>query len=204
MFELLLTGLLSLPLYPLNPVDQDTLPSMNLHLSVGAASPTELLPVTPFLSVKGEWLMFHPVVMRPSVDYRFGDSRAGNMPDGFVHQVIFELETFAYRGTNSLTGYVGFGLLWAVNDFDLTSEAADSLLRTEDLAKVSLDNSFGYRLSMGVRWSRVYSVEVNVTELDSRMHFNSTTVGGLFRTYSEEVDMGDFRVHFGYLFSLEN
>jgi len=201
--ELLLTGILTLPLYPLNPVEQDTLPPANIHVSVGAASPNELLPFTPVLSTKTEWLLFHPIVFRPSVDYRFSDTRNGNMPDGFMHQVVFSMETFAYRGTHDLTGYVGFGLLWAINDYDLDSRAADSLLLNEDLAKVTLDNSFGYRLSMGIRWSRVYSIEVNVTELDSRMHFTSSTVGSVFRTYSEEVDLGDFRINFGYLFSLQ-
>ncbi len=202
MLELILTGLLSLPLYPLNPVEQDTLPPANLHLSVGAASPTELLPITPLMSVRGEWMLFHPFVLRPSVDYRFGHTRQGNKPDGFMHQVVFGLEGFLYRGTSRLTGYAGFGLIWAVNDFDLDASAADSLQRNDNLAAVTLDNSFGYRISLGVRWSEVYSIEVNVTELDSRMHFTSQQVGAVFQTYSEEVDLGDFRVNFGYLFNL--
>jgi len=202
MLEMLLTALLAAPLYPLNPVEQDTLPAMNLHVAAGMAAPNELTAVNPVLSMRGEWLMFHPIVMRPSLEYRFGNSSSNQWPEGYMHQVAFSLDMFAYRGTDRWTGYIGAGAVWAVNKFSLGDAAADSLLQTEELSDVSMDNSFGYRLTLGVRYRQVYSVEVNIVELESRMNFTSPNIGGVFRTYSEKVDLGDFRVSVGYLFNL--
>ena len=107
-----------------------------------------------------------------------------------------------YRGTDHMTGYIGIGVVYAVNHFNPWPGTADSLLACESVTSVDVDQQLGYRLTLGLRYHRSYSFEIGITELypDFVKH-SAGTDGHSVRSY-HTTRTGGFRVTFGYLLPL--
>ena len=202
MLAYLLAGWLCLPLAPLNPLEQDTLASMNLHVTAGVASPNGVVSAGPAASVKYEMLVVHPFVLRGGVDFRYGKTVSPLFPRGRLFSGTFSLEGFYYRGTDHLLGYIGLGAIYALHSFSSDPTTADSLRAFESVSSVGIRPRLGYRLTLGLRFKKSYSLEVAITELRPDFVKHGSYAGGVTSTHREETRTGGFRVTVGYLFQL--
>lgn len=200
---LLLATLMSLPIYPLNPVDEDTLAAFNLNLSAGVAGSNELFDIGPVFVWKNEWLIDHPIVIRTSAEYRFGDVAFTTIPRGTANQLTLAAETFYYRGTDRMTGYVGIGLVYSMNSYSPNRSATDSLKLIENIDDVNLEDQFGYRLNFGLRFHRVYSLELSITEVRSHLVYYTKNSASSFQTFNKQIRLGDARLTVGWLLPLK-
>jgi hypothetical protein len=204
MLALLMAAMMSLPLYPLNPVEEDTLASVNAHISLGFRAPSDVVSAGPELSAKYELLIMHPVVVRTSVDYKYGELSARQYPRGPMHAVSFALESFYYRGTDKLTGYIGAGALFTVHSFKPHAWIADSLRSQFAIREVRIDAAPGFRIALGLRYRSVYALELTITEMRSNLNYIRDTGIGMVAERKEEIRLSDIRVTFGYLFTLRD
>jgi hypothetical protein len=202
MNTLLLVSWLCLPIAPLNPIEEDTLAAYNLHIAVGLSNPNGIISAGPTLSAAFEMLLVHPIMARATVDFKYGRVSSNLYPKGDLYSMIYGVDAIYYRGTNHLTGYIGFGFIYAFHHFEFSASAADSLLRTESVIAVDVQQEFGYRLTLGLRYHRSYSLEISVSELYPDIKKTGVdAVGGESRMY-EETRTGSFNVALGYLFEI--
>ncbi len=199
MFTLILASLLSLPLYPLNPEAQDTLASANLHFTIGVNGPNSIVSTGPEMSLKYEMLVQHPIVIRAAVDYKYGDVTTRLFPNGYIHTAVTSVEVFFYRGTDKLTGYLGAGIVYSYNYFKLTSAAADSLVTNHAINDVRIKNTFGYRITLGMRIHRSYAIEFAVTEVRPDFIYTARTSPSQYSEIAERTRLNDVRLTFGFL-----
>ncbi len=192
-----------LPIAPLNPIEQDTLPAMALQVSAGVTSPNHIVSTGPELSLKYELLATHPLVLRTSLDYQFGSTRTTLWPGGTLHQASIELTAFYYRGTDKLTGYIGAGPVFRFGYYNLSSTAKDSLWAEDQIDEVSLKQALGYRIFLGMRFSKVYVLEVGVSEVESDIVYHRRPASNVEATYGESTKLSAFRITFGYLWTLK-
>ncbi len=204
MLALLMAAMMSLPLYPLNPVEEDTLATINAHISMGFRAPTDVVSAGPELSAKYELLVMHPVVMRTSVDYKYGELTSKQYPRGPLHAVSVALEAFYYRGTDELTGYVGAGALFSYFAFDPNSYASDSLRSNFAIREVDIGAAPGFRITLGLRYESVYAMEFTITEMRSNMRYIREAAASVIGEREQEIRMSDIRLTFGYLFTLRD
>jgi len=204
MHALVLTTLLALPLYPINPIKQDTLDLMNVHFSVGLTAPNGLVKTGVEFSTKYEFLVVHPLVLRVAVDYRFSQVNHVRYPPGLVFGPLLSLEALYYRGTNRLTGFVGGGAVLALYDHHTSRSASDSLVLAENggITDVGLKKTYGYRLTFGLRFHRTYSLEVSITDVRPSFVYSSDLGNGSYSRRYDSARFNDFRVSFGYLLPL--
>ena len=211
MFTLILTAWLSLPLAPLNPVEQDTVSAMNLHFNAGIGTPNRIMSSGPVLSTKWEMLAIHPVIIRGTLDYRLGDFRNRALEhiedidkyDGKIHQLTLASDVLYYRGTDKLTGYLGLGMLFTYAYIRPTS-ASKELLALNNISEITIKPKPGYRLILGLRYLRVYSLEISITEVEPDFVISSRTVGGSFSETTSQTDFSGFRISLGYLWTLKD
>ena len=202
MHSMLLATWLCLPLAPLNPLEQDTLASINLHFSAGVSSPNGIVSVGPELSARYEMLLVHPLILRGAVDYRYGKLRSSLYPRGDIHTTTLALEALYYRGTDRLTACVGMGAVYALNWFSPSGAASDSLWINESITDVDLAQQFGYRIILGLRFNRSYSLEIAVTELrPDIIKWGRTPTDDVSKEH-EQIRTGAFRIIVGYLLPL--
>jgi len=202
MYLLLLTSWLCLPLAPLNPIEEDTLASINLHFAAGVSGPNGIVSTGPEISARYEMLVLHPLFVRGGIDYRYAKMNSGLHPKGNLHTTTLSLETLYYRGTDHLTGYIGGGIVYTFNWFNLTTAAADSLWTNESVTNVDVNPQTGYRITFGLRYHQSYSLEVSVTELRPDIVKRSTTGRTNFYEEYRETRTGSFRITLGYLLPL--
>ena len=202
MYGIILTSLLSLPIFPLNPAKQDTLNSMNLHITVGMASPSELLSIGPEFTIKYEFLFEHPFLLRTGLDYRYGRMNQLKYPKGDYHGFTTSAEALYYRGTNRMTGFVGGGIIYNISSISLDSRVADSILAGELISDVRLDNHLGYRLIFGLRRSRLWSFELRVTDVRTKLVYQRELAPYRYSLEKQKVKLSDIRISFGYLLPL--
>lgn len=199
---LVMTSWLCLPIAPLNPVDEDTLASVNLHVTVGLSNPNGVVSVGPLVSIKYELLAIHPLMIRGTADFTYGQITSPLFPTGHLYTTMFGIDAIYYRGTNHLTGYIGFGVVYALHNFRAFNDTADSLFATEKVTTVDVEQQPGYRLTLGIRYHRTYSFEIGVVELHPDMKKTGRDRnGGETRSY-EPTRTGSFRFSFGYLFEM--
>lgn len=211
MHALLLTVWLCLPLAPINPIEQDTVSALNLHLTAGVSSPTSILSTGPVFSAKWEMLAIHPVIIRSAIDYQYGSFKNHtfrllkdiSIVKGNLHQFTLSADALYYRGTDRLTGYLGLGAIYTFGDLNFTSETMAQLRENYDITDVSLKPQFGYRLTLGLRYQKVYSLEIAILEIEPNYMVTYNTG---FNTYSEvtqRTDFSGFKISLGYLLTVK-
>ncbi|MEA1979385.1 MAG: hypothetical protein U9N54_00225 [candidate division Zixibacteria bacterium] len=199
MLSLILISLLSLPIYPLNPSVQDTLNPTNIHVTVGLNGPNSLLTAGPEFTLKYEWMVSHPIVVRASLDYKYSTINSNFFPQGKMHSFVTSLETFTYRGTDKMTGYLGIGIVYSMNNFHPSQNSSDSLLNNHNISKVEIKNKLGYRLILGMRIKRSYSVEIGITEIKTDFIYTTVLDNSSYFETLQKARISDFRFTLGYL-----
>lgn len=200
--SLLMTTWLCLPLAPLNPTAEDTLSAAAFHFNVGVTAPNGVVSAGPTASLKYEMLMVHPFVLRATADLSYCEFTANRYPNGDLYAMSYGADAIYYRGTDHLTAYLGFGVFFSFHDFRISHESLDSLNREEGITEVDLRQEIGYRLTLGLRYNRVYSMEIGVTELHPEFKkIGSDGLGHETRQY-ETTRTGSFRISFGYLIDI--
>lgn len=203
MNALLLTAMLGLPLYPLNPIEQDTISLMNLHLTAGIDGPNAVVSAGPQLTAKYEWVVEHPFIVRVAFDCRAGQTHSILYPSGNLRNGTISVEGLYYRGTDRLTGYIGAGVVYAMYSFSASDGAADSLKTELGVANIAVSDVFGYRITAGLRIHKSYSIEVGITEVKPKFVFTRRYSETRYGLIKEQVRLNEFRVSFGYLLTLK-
>lgn len=199
MHALLLATLISLPLYPVNPIQQDTVALMNVHFSVGISAPNGIISTGGEGSVRYELLAFHPFVVRGGLEYRIGAISSQRYPEGYLHGATLSAEILGYRGTNRLTGFFGGGIVVNKYFMHMTGESSDLLSQDLGIDEVGIDPALGYRITMGLRIRSNTSIEVNVTSFNTDFVYKTWLSPNQYRQEREPVRFRDFRLTFGYL-----
>ncbi len=203
MLALCLAAIMSLPIYPLNPTKVDTLNTMNLHITAGINGPSKALSTGPELTAKYEYLLYHPIVLRSSLDYRFGDINSTVLPNGSIHRITTSVEAIFYRGTNRMTGYFGLGIIYSINRFNIDDESYRELNETLGITRVEISRAFGYRLTAGLRMNRTYSLEIGITEVSPSFVYITDHSANSYTIYKESFRFNDFKISLGYIFTLK-
>ncbi len=203
MNALLLATWLVMPLAPLNPIEEDTLASMNAHFTVAVTTPNGIISSGPEISAKCELLVVHPFVVRGAIDLKYCRTVSELFPKGELLSLPLSLDALYYRGTDHLTGYIGFGGLYSINSFSPHSSTIDSLMRNKSVTDVDMRNEFGYRLTLGLRYKKAYSFEVSISEVYPEFIFLGTGANGEITRSLLTTRVGGFRLSFGYLFPIK-
>ncbi len=199
MHALLLATLISLPLYPVNPIQQDTVAVMNAHFSVGVSAPNGIIGAGAEGSARYELLAYHPFVVRGGIEYRIGALTAKRYPEGYLHGATFLVEALGYRGTNRLTGFIGGGVVLNKYFMYTTGDASDSLSNSFGIDEVGVKPALGYRFTMGLRLRSNTSIEVNVTSFNTEFLYTTWLSPNQYREEHVPVRFRDFRLTLGYL-----
>jgi hypothetical protein len=199
MQSILLSTLLSLPIFPLNPSYDDTLNRVNIHFTAGLASPSELVSVGPEFTIKYEYLVTHPFVLRTGLDYRYGRLNGLKYPDGNYHGFTTSGEVLYYRGSHKMTGFVGGGLLYNFNTLDIDNGSDDSILALNQISSVSMENRFGYRVIFGLRRYGTWSFELRISDIRNNLVYRRDLAPNRYSLQKEKVKLSDIRVSFGYI-----
>ena len=202
MYTLLLASWLCLPAFPLNPVAQDTIASLNAHFTVGLSGPNSLVGSGPEITSKYEIRLIHPVVVRAAFDYRFGKVNSILFPRGTLHSATVSTDALYYRGTHKLTGYLGLGLVYTFHHYHLTNDAADSLRENHQVQDVGIRPTFGLRITMGLRFHRTVSLEIGITEARPNLKFVRRLSEKSYSVTTERIRLSDVRITLGYLWPL--
>ncbi len=199
---LVFAAMLSLPLYPVNPVKQDTVNFMNMHITAGFTGPNGILATSAEFTTRYELMIVYPLVVRAGVEYKVGSVTHGSFPEGLLYGPTIALEALYYRGTNRMTGFIGFGLLWTMYDLKLTGAAADSLRTNFNVTEVRLRSAPGYRIIMGLRFGRSLSLEISTTDVRPDFLYRRDLGENSYVLQSQDARFHDFRVSLGYLIPL--
>lgn len=203
MYALILSTLLSLPLYPLNPTTQDTINWMNLHVTAGYIGRGEAVSAGPEFTAKYEMMIQYPFILRAALEYRYGTVNVDYLPHGKISRILLAPEFIYYRGTNKLTAYLGGGPVYSFEFFKCNPSTADSLKTNFGITNVSVSDVFGYRITLGLRVHRFYSLEIGITELYPQFVYRRDYSASEYDLSSEEFRFNDFRVTLGYLIPLK-
>ncbi|MBK7141618.1 MAG: hypothetical protein IPH75_06020 [bacterium] len=211
---LLLVGWLSLPLAPLNPVAQDTIAAMNLHVTAGITSPNGIVSASPEISFKYEFRPAHPLIVRSEVDFRFGSVGTRFWPDGKEQPAMYlegnyrtallAADLLYYRGTDHLTAYLGVGIVQSFNEFDADQLSRDILKSQYDIDKIDMSQKIGYRFTLGLRFNRSYAFEVAITQMEPHFVFGRDYGDGTYSKEEVPTQFSSFRFTFGYLWELKS
>jgi hypothetical protein len=196
---LLLITWLTLPLAPINPTEQDTLPSQSVHFTLGFWGPNGIASAGPQAGVMLEMLLEHPLVLRAGLDYRYATINDDDHPNGDLHGFLFSTGVFYYRGTDRLTGYIGGSVVLALHHLSLNERAADSLRILENIDDVSIKPEFGYRFTLGLRYRKTFSLELGITEVRPTLLFTRLVAPGREAESSETIRLSGARITFGYI-----
>ena len=196
--------LAAMPIAPLNPIEEDTLPAVNLHFTLGVTTPNHVVHMGPELSAKWEILATHPLVIRAAFDYQYNSVKLKEFPDSHLHQGTLSLCALYYRGTNRLTGYIGAGPILRFGHFSFADAVTDSLATNHAIVNVDLKTAAGYRIVLGLRYHQVYSLEVGVTEIRSHIQYSRRINDVSYSTFGKPSKLTAFRVTVGYLFTLKD
>lgn len=199
MFSLAAAALTLLPIYPLNPIKQDTLNSVSMHMTASVTGPNTLVSASPGASLKCELLVIHPFVIRGAMEYGYGSILTRRYPRGSLHSITSALEVLLYRGTNDLSGYIGGGGFLTANLFALGKYSADSLLLYEKVEDVDISHAVGYRILFGLRFDKVYSVELSFSDTRPDYIYTERISPTLFSEYREQLRFTDVRLSIGYI-----
>ncbi len=203
MYALILSTLLSLPLYPLNPTAQDTINTMNLHVTMGYIGRGESVSAGPEATLKFETVLQHPFILRAALEYRYGSIVSNYLPHGNISRILIAPEFIYYRGTRKLTAYLGGGPVYSFDYYSPRAATMDSLRAQTGVTSLRVSDVFGYRITLGLRLHRIYSLEIGITELHPDFVFRKDYPANIYSVRSEEFRFNDFRVSVGYLIPLK-
>lgn len=199
---LLMTYWLCLPLAPLNPIQEDTLLPLSLHFAVGVSNPNGIVTAGPLLAANCEMLIIHPLMVRGTAEFKYNQVSSHLFPRGNLWAGMFGVDAIYYRGTNFLTGYIGGGAVYALHNFRPFQATADSLFLTEGITAVDMRPEWGYRLILGLRYHKSYSLEISVVELRPKfIKIARDNLGGEARSY-QTTRTSSFQFALGYLFRI--
>lgn len=203
---------LAVPLAPLNPIEQDTLPISAVSTSLGFAAGNGIVTPGPELSVSYELLLIHPVVARAGLDMRMGNASTRIWPDGedglpaMVHgpfqSMALGVDVFYYRGTDKLTGYLGMGALYSFQHYRPDNSSATTLLANYGIDDVTMKQRFGYRLFLGLRFRRVYSFEIGVSELRPDASFSGHQTSSQYFSGANRTRLGSVKISIGRIWTI--
>jgi opacity protein-like surface antigen len=193
---------MALPLFPLNPVEQDTLNTVNLHVTAGLTGPDNLVDPGFQFTGKYELLVKHPFVVRGAAEYGYNPIGDRDLPDGSIHAMNLALEGLYYRGTDHMTGFIGAGVVLYKGFVSLDSDAADSLFQTSQVTDVDIKSKIGWRFLLGLRFSKVFSVEVALSEIRPTLIETQQIGADQFKETSTGYRLHTVRLTLGYVFSL--
>ena len=210
MFTLIMSAWLMLPMAPINPIEQDTLSAINLHITAGMSGSGGNISPGPEISAKWEMLAIHPILIRSSIDYRYGEfsdrffeyqQNIGKFK-GQLHQFNISTDFIYYRGTDYMTGYIGLGPILTLGDIKPTVASLDDFREMYDYVDFSLKPKVGYRITLGLRYQQVYSLELVITEVHPDYLITTSTGTNSYLQRTREVNFSGIKVTFGYLFTL--
>jgi hypothetical protein len=199
---MILSTLLALSIYPLNPIPEDTINAVNAHVAIGVVAPNGIIDAVPELSGHLEASVAHPFVVRSSVDFRYSSVATSQWPQGNLFSTTLSTDLLYYRGTDRLTAYFGVGVLYALNSFDVDKKELDSLYALDGITDVRFENNLGIRLTIGMRFRARYSVEIAFTRMDAGFIYDRRLSATMFAFNRREVSLNDARVSVGYIFPL--
>lgn len=202
MIVMLFSALLTFSNYPLNPVEQDTVASSNIHFTAGVNGPNGILGSGFDGSLKFEMLMTHPYIVRAAAELRKSTIINMSYPRGYILATTFALEGLYYRGTNRLSGFIGLGLVYVVSSVKQNEADKLRLFLAEGVNDVQIKDTFGYRLILGARFRRSFSLEIVITELKSDFIYITRISQSSFIEETIRTRLSNIKLTFGYLFSL--
>jgi hypothetical protein len=211
MTELLMTCWLCLPLAPLNPLEQDTLPVLNLHFSAGIGTPNSVISVGPEFSLKCELLVVHPFVVRGGVDYSYSKVKTTLFPNGDLSGITTHgdlqsaavgIDAIYYHGTNLLMGYIGLGAIYGFYHYRADHGSSAGMVQRFGIDHVGMAKQPGYRVILGLRYRKLYSLEIVITEIRPKFNFTRDVGSASYATSAEETRLSNFRLTFGYLWTI--
>ncbi len=201
MQEILLALILLNPIVSKNPVKQDTLALTNIHFTVGYRPANDMVGYGPEVGAKFEYLLFHPIIIRGSVNYSSCEVKNFRLPEGKNDAFDFCAETFLYRGTKELTAYFGGGLVYSLNHFQLTKQLSDSLFSQSSIYKTNIENKYGYRVIMGFRFREHYNFEFGYQESRPNFMFWGYSPDNHKIIIYKDGKLSALRFTLGYIFS---
>jgi hypothetical protein len=202
MNELILAMFLLAPIVSKNPVAQDTIAAANIHLTAGVRPGNYIIGEGVEGGLKFEYLLFHPIILRASADYSHSNMESFRYPDGKIQSLDVSTEAILYRGTKKLTAYLGGGVVYSFNHFDLKKQLEDSLFTNSGIYNTDIENKYGYRLTMGFRFREHYSLEFGYQESRPNFMFHGVSTAGKRVIIYKESKLSVVRFTVGYLFSL--
>jgi len=202
MEEIVLTLFLLAPIVSKNPVAQDTVAPINFHVEFGYRPASDVIGFAPEMGAKFEYLLFHPIILTGFADYSISNIRDLRLPEGQNHAVDLGVEALLYRGTKKLTAYLGAGLVYSINHFELRKQLTDSLYTNSGIYKTEIDNKYGYRVIMGFRVREHFSFEFGYQETRPKYLFWGNSPDGHKIVIYKDAQLSAVRFTLGYLFSL--
>jgi hypothetical protein len=199
---LVLPTILSLAVYPLNPIREDTIQTVNAHIAVGVTAPNGVVDAGPELSARVELSIAHPFIVRSSIDFRAGSVSTNQWPDGYLMSTTFSTDLLYYRGTDQLTAYFGVGVLYSLNAFNVDQSELDSLFAYDAITDVRYENNVGFRISIGLRFQVRYSVEIAFSRTKAGFIYDRRLNPTMFAFNRREVSVSDARISIGYIIPL--
>lgn len=203
MHALLFTTWMFLPIAPINPVAQDTIPPVALQASFGTSGPNNLLTVGPELAVRSELRVVHPVMLRGGIELRQNETNALRQPRGTAPSVSLIGELLLYRGTRKMTGYIGAGVGYAYYFFEPFANTRDSLFAAEQVDDVQMEAALIARFMIGLRFQERFAVEVKFNDTRPRFTKTSSTESSQITiSESEGTSAGNVSLTVGYIIPL--
>ena len=190
------------PIAPLNPIGQDTLPSISVHIAAGVSIPNGVISSGQELFGNYEMRVIHPFVVRLGVALQHKSLTSKAYPKGDINNIDLSIGGIYYRGTNNLMGYLGVSAIYGINFFEPSSRSIDSLNVTEGVTDMSMGRKLGFGVTLGLRIKKVYSFEVNITEMYPSLRKQSQLGSSAFSQSGEPIRTGTFRLTFGYVWSI--
>ena len=199
MYALIITALAGLPIFPLNPTQNDTVNIVNLHFTAGVVSPSELISAGPELTIKYELLFSHPFVVRTGLDYRYGRMNQLKYPKGGYHGFTFSAECLHYRGSHKMKGFAGAGVVYNYSRVSPDNPESDSIMVLQNISGVTIDKRLGYRIIFGLRRFDLWSFELRVTDIRTNLVYERNLGLNRFSLEKQKIKLSDVRVSVGYL-----
>ncbi len=202
MYTLIITALASLPIYPLNPTQNDTINVMNLQFTAGVVSPSELISIGPEFTLKYEFLFSHPFVLRTGFDYRYGRMNQLKYPKGDYYGYTFSGECLYYKGSHETKGFIGAGVVYNYSGVSPDDPVADSIMTLRQISDISIDKKLGYRIILGLRRFNLWAFEIRLTDIRTDLVYQRNLSPNLFSLEKQKIKLNDVRVSVGYLLPL--